>query len=42
MRLQFNLADPFIFVNDPNTVMTDMDYPLYPEGIYLALKVTSV
>jgi hypothetical protein len=39
VKLRLDAQEPFAFVSEPGALMTDMDYPLYPEGIYLALKV---
>jgi len=39
LRLNQLFTEPFDFCNDPADLMTDMDYPIYPEGIYQALKV---
>ena len=38
VKLQASLSEPFAFVNNPDDLMTDMDYPVYPEGIFQALQ----
>jgi len=39
VKVQLNANDPFVFVHNTGALMTDMDYPLYPEGLYRALKL---
>jgi len=35
---KINLSEPFIFKTRKQDIQTDMNYPMYPEGIYKALK----
>ena len=32
-----NIKEPFVFLQRPNEIQTDMDYSIYPEGFYRAL-----
>ena len=32
-----DIKEPFVFLERPNEIQTDMDYSIYPEGFYRAL-----
>lgn len=38
IKFQASLSEPIAFGSRPGDVMTDMPYPVYPEGFYRALK----
>jgi len=38
VQFEFNPDQPFKFVHVHNSLMTDFAYPIYPEGIYRAIK----
>jgi beta-glucosidase len=38
VKLQLSTREPITFGGRPADLMTDMPYPLYPEGFYLALR----
>ena len=41
VRGQASLSEPFLFEKRPQDIQTDMDYSIYPEGFYKALKTIS-
>jgi len=41
VRGQFNPSKPFVFKKRSKDIQTDMDYALYPEGLYKALHTIS-
>jgi len=38
LKFEFNLTLPVKFTHQPNSLMTDFAYPVYPEGLYRAIQ----